>query len=136
MIGRLPFSWRTRVYWEDTDAGGVVYHAAYLRFMERARTEWLRAAGVAQAELLADQGIAFVLRDMQIDFRAPARLDDELDVNVVPDSMRAASFRVRQEIACGDRQLVTASVRIACIDHAAMRPQPIPANILSRIRSL
>src|SRR5690606_20285001 len=79
---RLPFSWPTRVYWEDTDAGGVVYHAQYLAFLERARTEWLRALGYGQEPLRVDHGLVFAVRAMRIDFRAPARLDDALDVSV------------------------------------------------------
>ena len=84
MIDHRMFSLPTRVYWEDTDAGGVVYHAQYLAFLERARTEWLRAQGLGQEALRAEHDLVFVVRDMQIDFRKPAKLDDLLDVRAEP----------------------------------------------------
>ncbi|MEO6104444.1 MAG: YbgC/FadM family acyl-CoA thioesterase, partial [Pseudoxanthomonas sp.] len=83
MAAELQFSWPTRVYWEDTDAGGVVYHAQYLAFLERARTEWLRARGKGQELLRGEYDLVFAVRSMHIDFRQPARLDDALDVSVV-----------------------------------------------------
>src|SRR5699024_8697482 len=92
------FNWRLRVYWEDTDAGGVVYHAGYLRFMERARSEWLRMRGVDQLALRERTGLGFVVRDMHIDFLAPARLDDELVVSVVVKKMRRASLSFVQRV--------------------------------------
>lgn len=131
-----PFIWPARVYWEDTDAGGVVYHAAYLCFLERARTEWLRALGVDQGRLRADTGLAMMVRDMQIDFRAPARLDDVLNVSVNLDSIRAASLTFQQSVVrceAPDLPLVQASVRIACVDVDRMRPAPLPADLLQRI---
>ncbi len=131
-----PFIWPTRVYWEDTDAGGVVYHASYLRFMERARTEWLRALGFDQSRLRADTGLAMLVRDMQIDFHAPARLDDVLDVTVQIECARAASLIFRQSVLRREspqRPLVQASVRIACVDVDRMRPAPLPAELLQRI---
>ena len=131
-----PFIWPTRVYWEDTDAGGVVYHAAYLHFMERARTEWLRALGVDQSRLRADTGLAMMVRDMQLDFRAPARLDDALDVTVRLLRRRAASLVFGQSVchsATPGEPLVQASVRIACVDVDRMRPAPLPAQLLQRI---
>lgn len=129
------FRWRLRVYWEDTDAGGVVYHAGYLRFMERARSEWLRACGVDQMQLRDTRGIGFVVRDMHIDFLAPARLDDELEVTANVQSLRRASLSFLQGVRrAGDAAaLVHARVRVACVDLDKMRPAPIPDDLLARI---
>jgi len=126
-----PFSWLVRVYWEDTDAGGVVYHAGYLRFMERARSEWMRALGVDQLAFKQATGLAFMVRDMQIDFLRPALLDDELSVTVVVKERRAASILFTQTIAKMDGScLVRASVRVACVDVERMRPAPIPVDLI------
>ena len=125
MIG-LPFSFPIRVYWEDTDAGGVVYHGSYVRFLERARTEWLRAQGIGQQALRADEDVVLAIRDMTLDFRSPARLDDELQVSVAMTQRRTASLVVAQEISRGDRVLVTATVRVACLAASTFRPRPLP----------
>ncbi|MFC5527126.1 tol-pal system-associated acyl-CoA thioesterase [Rhodanobacter ginsengisoli] len=127
----LPFSWPVRVYWEDTDAGGVVYHAGYLRFMERARSEWMRALGVDQLAFKQATGLAFMVRDMQIDFLKPALLDDELSVTVEVKERRAASILFTQTITKMDGCcLVRASVRVACVDIRRMRPAPIPTDLI------
>ncbi len=130
-----PFSWRIRVYWEDTDAGGVVYHAGYLRFLERARSEWLRALGVDQARLRDETGLGFVVRDIHIGFMAPARLDDELDVGVAVTTLRAASMLFEQRVlrVADGRELIAATVRAACVNIADMRPAPIPQPLKARI---
>jgi acyl-CoA thioester hydrolase len=126
-----PFSWPVRVYWEDTDAGGVVYHAGYLRFMERARSEWMRALGVDQMAFKQATGLAFMVRDMQIDFLRPALLDDELSVTVEIKERRAASILFTQTITKMDGCcLIRASVRVACVDLQRMRPAPIPADLI------
>ena len=125
MIG-LPFSFPIRVYGEDTDAGGVVYHGSYVRFLERARTEWLRAQGIGQQALRADEDVVLAIRDMTLDFRSPARLDDELQVSVAMTERRAASLLVAQAISRGDRVLVTAVVRVACLAASSFRPRPLP----------
>ena len=122
----VPFSFPIRVYWEDTDAGGVVYHGSYVRVLERARTEWLRAGGVGQQDLRAAEDVVLAIRDMTLDFRSPARLDDELQVSVVMTERRAASLLVAQEISRGDRVLVTAVVRVACLAASSFRPRPLP----------
>ncbi|MEO8459964.1 MAG: tol-pal system-associated acyl-CoA thioesterase [Dokdonella sp.] len=129
------FSWPLRVYWEDTDAGGVVYHASYLRFFERARSEWLRAAGIGQQQLRDEAGIVFVVHRLEIDFRQPARLDDVLNATVLPENLRSASFIASQQLwREPDRSLlVEARVRIACLDAATFRPRPVPKNILEEI---
>ncbi|EIL98679.1 tol-pal system-associated acyl-CoA thioesterase [Rhodanobacter thiooxydans] len=125
------FRWNVRVYWEDTDAGGVVYHAGYLRFMERARSEWMRALGVDQMAFKQATGLAFMVRDMRIDFLKPALLDDELSVTVDVEERRAASILFAQTITGNDGScLVRASVRVACVDLQRMRPAPIPADLI------
>lgn len=123
---RLPFSFPIRVYWEDTDAGGVVYHGSYVRFLERARTEWLRAQGVGQQTLRDVDDVVLAIREMSLDFRQPARLDDELQVSVVLSERRTASLLIEQEISRGDRVLVAAKVRAACLVASTFRPRPLP----------
>jgi len=130
------FSFPVRVYWEDTDAGGVVYHAQYLAFMERARSEWMRARGLGQELLRARDDLLFVVRAMTIDFRAPARLDDQLAVSVVLLECRGASLVMGQRIHRGDELLVEAQVRIAALAAATFRPCPIPPYLLSDLKSL
>ena len=126
-----PFTWPVRVYWEDTDAGGVVYHAGYLRFMERARSEWMRALGVDQMAYKQATGLAFMVRDMHIDFLRPALLDDELSVTVAVKERRAASILFAQTISKADGScLVRASVRVACVELERMRPAAIPPDLI------
>jgi acyl-CoA thioester hydrolase len=122
------FSWPIRVYWEDTDGGGVVYHASYLRFIERARTEWLRLRGVEQQALRGEHGILFVVSEMDIRFLSPARLDEELVATIESFTRRSASMTFSQCIlrpADGAR-LVEARVRAACIDGSDFKPRRIP----------
>jgi acyl-CoA thioester hydrolase len=125
------FTWPVRIYWEDTDAGGVVYHANYVRFMERARTEWLRAQGIDQLALRESTGLGFVVRDMHLDFHRPARLDDELRVTVGVKERRSASMLFGQDIVRGEAALVRATVRVACVNLDTMRPAQIPADLFS-----
>jgi acyl-CoA thioester hydrolase len=127
------FAWPVRVYWEDTDAGGVVYHASYVRFLERARSEWLRARGVAQQRLREEHGILFVVADVNLRFLAPARLDDELDVCVNAFTRRSASLVFAQCILrpADAATLVDARVRAACIDAATYKPVRIPDFLLT-----
>lgn len=123
------FSWPARVYWEDTDGGGVVYHASYLRFLERARTEWLRSLGFSQTRLAAEPGIVFAVTTLTIDFRRPARLDDALEVSCEPQPGGAASLLFRQEIHRSAPQrvlLVSARVKVACVNATTFRPQRLP----------
>ena len=121
-----PFSWPTRVYWEDTDAGGVVYHAQYLAFLERARTEWLRAHGYGQELLRVEHDLVFAVRDMRIDFRKPARLDDALQVTVALRECRRASLVMVQSIERDGVLLVDAEVRVAALAASTFRPRAIP----------
>ncbi|MBN8735875.1 MAG: tol-pal system-associated acyl-CoA thioesterase [Xanthomonadales bacterium] len=129
------FRWRTRVYWEDTDAGGVVYHAGYLRFLERARTEWMRAHGMGQQALRESQGVVFVVREIDIAFDKPARLDDELDATLRVTRLRSASIEFAQEVlrAADGVTLARARVRIACVDAREFVPVRIPPDISALI---
>ena len=125
-----PFRWPVRVYWEDTDAGGVVYHASYLRFMERARSEWLRGLGIDQLAFKQATGLAFLVREMHIDFLQAALLDDELSVTVEVKQRRAASILFDQSITRADgSRLISAEVRVACVDVQRMRAVPIPTDL-------
>ena len=125
-MSRAPFIHPVRVYWEDTDAGGVVYHAQYLAFLERARTEWLRSLGKGQAALRDGQDLVFAVRAMRIDFRAPARLDDALDVSVTVREVRKASLVFAQAIHRGGALLLDAEVRVAALRASDFRPIAIP----------
>jgi acyl-CoA thioester hydrolase len=120
------FIWPIRVYWEDTDAGGVVYHASYLRFLERARSEWLRALGYAQDALREREGVVFVVRAMRLEFLRPARLDDELLVDVALVERRRASLLMRQTIRRSDVPLLDAEVKVACVTATDFRPRAVP----------
>jgi acyl-CoA thioester hydrolase len=129
-----PYIWPVRVYWEDTDAGGVVYHASYLRFLERARTEWLRGLGVDQMAFKDATGLAFMVHRMEIDFLRPALLDDELVVAVEVKDRRSASILFAQSITRVDGTvLVQAQVRAACVDLKRMQPARIPEAITDRL---
>jgi acyl-CoA thioester hydrolase len=129
------FFWPARVYWEDTDGGGIVYYANYLRFLERARTEWLRQLGHSQQRLVREEGVLFTVVSLEIEYRAPARLDDELEVSCEPRPAGAASLRFAQCVyrrAPGaERELLAeASVRVACLDARTLRPRRLPAFLL------
>jgi len=120
------FSFPIRVYWEDTDAGGVVYHANYLCFLERARTEWVRSMGIEQQALREQEDLVMAVREMRIDFIRPARLDDLLQVSVALKERRSASFLVTQELFRGPECLLRADVRIACLHASSFRPRAMP----------
>ena len=132
-----PFVWPARVYWEDTDGGAIVYYANYLRYLERARTEWLRAHGHSQGLLAREPGILFTVVSLQVDYRAPARLDDELQISCHPQVEGRASLRFLQSIRRTDptpQLLLEASVRVACLDAHSLRPKRLPdflINLLS-----
>lgn len=129
------FRWSVRVYWEDTDAGGVVYHASYLRFLERARTEYLRHLGIEQEGLRKDNNLVFVVRDLAIGFEKPARLDDLLGVTVTLVERRPASLVFQQQILRESDAvvLVQARVRAACVTAEGFRPRPIPDGLFVEI---
>ena len=130
------FVWPVRVYWEDTDAGGVVYHAQYLAFMERARSEWLRGLGLHQDAIKRDIDLVFVVRAMQTDFRAPARLDDQLSVSVRLLECRGASLLLSQRIQRDGVLLVEANVKIAALRASNFRPCPLPESLLLQLKPL
>jgi acyl-CoA thioester hydrolase len=129
---------RLRVYWEDTDAGGVVFYANYLKFFERARTEWLRALGVGQQALREATGAIFVVTHTNLRFRAPARLDDELVVTVALRAQGAASMTLAQQAWLGDvgqgALLAEGDIRIGCVDHGTFRPRRIPNAVISTLK--
>ena len=130
------FTFPVRVYWEDTDAGGVVYYANYLRFLERARSEWLRTIGIDQAALLRDERLQFVVVEANIRYHRPAHFDDALVVSVRIEELRGASVVFVQEIRRGtaDGQLlISASVRAACLASDGLRPRPLPAALTGLI---
>lgn len=135
MIIDAEFSWPVRVYYEDTDAGGVVYYANYLKFMERARSEWLRSLGFEQDRLSRQQGIVFAVRRVEIDYRHPARFNDALQVNSRIKQRRKVSLTFQQRIirAADAKLLVEGDIQVACIDQHSFTPIAIPANLLSSI---
>jgi acyl-CoA thioester hydrolase len=130
------YSLPVRIYWEDTDAGGVVYHAQYLAFMERARSEWMRHHGHGQDRLRLEHGLVFAVRAMTLDFLKPARLDDALDVTVELADCRRASLVFRQAVRRAGERLCEATVRIASLDAAAFRPMAIPVDLHEQLKSL
>jgi acyl-CoA thioester hydrolase len=124
-----------RVYYEDTDAGGIVYHANWLRYFERARTDWLRALGATHRRLAADDGVLLVVRDLAIDYRLPARLDDELRVQVHVIGLRPARLRLRQQafLVDGTEPLVRAELTVAAVAVHSQRAAGLPRWLLPRI---
>lgn len=128
------FQVQVRVYYEDTDLGGVVYYANYLRFFERARSEWLRSLGLNQQRMAAVEGLGFVVARAEVDFRIGARLDDLLTVSVKPVEVRRAYLWLEQEARLDDGRLCAAArIRAACVRHKDMKPQPLPEQLTSRI---
>ena len=121
-----PYTLTLRVYYEDTDAGGIVYHARYLAFAERARTEALRQAGVPHSELVEEYGLIFVVHRVEMDYLRPARLDDELTVTTGPWVLGAATVEVRQVFTAGDEKVGSLLVHLACVRRDGGRPARIP----------
>ncbi len=136
-MNKNAFLWPVRVYYEDTDAGGVVYHSNYLKYLERARTEWLRALGYEQERLRRESGLMFTVTRMEIRFRAPARLDDRLSVSVAVAQTGRASLILDQTITreVDSRTLIEASARIAMIDQT-FRPKRLPRAFAGRLTAL
>ena len=133
VVQREPFRFAFRVYYEDTDAGGVVYYANYLRFMERARTEWLGSLGAELPELERAHGVLFVVSRMEIDYRSPARLGDRLTATLRLIELGRARMVAEQDVRRGDIVLANARVTLACIDRSNWRPVRIPAVLHSRL---
>jgi acyl-CoA thioester hydrolase len=127
------FRWPVRVYWEDTDAGGVVYHASYVRYFERARSEWLRALGWSQAQLAGEQKVLFSVVDLQIHYQRPARLDDLLEVVTQPRIAGGASLQFDQQLQRDGEPLASACVLVACVDAASFKPRRLPPSLRTRI---
>ena len=132
-MNSTDFRFTLRVYWEDTDAGGVVFFANYLKFFERARTEWLRAMGFGQERLRNDTGAIFVVTDTAVRFVAPARLDDELQVTVRIANAGQATLNIVQQAYRGTQLLAEGSIRIGCVDAGTFRPRRIPNELLALI---
>lgn len=131
------FHWHLRVYYEDTDTGGVVFYANYLKFFERARTEWLRAAGIGQQQLAEEHRAMFVVKHTEVDYHAPAKLDDELKLSVVVKRLGRAqvqflqqAWRIRGEQAA---LLATGHIKVGCVDTATFKPRSIPEPVLASI---
>ncbi|HSW07666.1 tol-pal system-associated acyl-CoA thioesterase [Aquabacterium sp.] len=124
-----PFRHAVRVYWEDTDAGGVVFYANYLKYFERARTEWLRSLGVQQQALREATGAMFLVTDTALRYKQPARLDDALQITVVVDDFRPASMKLSQQAWRGETLLCEGEIRIGCVDATSLRPCRIPTQI-------
>ncbi|MES2106989.1 MAG: tol-pal system-associated acyl-CoA thioesterase [Pseudomonadota bacterium] len=127
------FSWNIRVYYEDTDAGGIVFYANYLKFFERARTEWLRAAGISQQQMTQSHQVMFVVKGTAVEYHAPAKLDDELKITVVVERLGRASVQFVQEAWCGDACLATGRIKVGCVGIASLRPSAIPDDVLEKI---
>ena len=128
------FRWNVRIYYEDTDAGGIVYHANYLRYMERARTEWLRRLGFEQDELSQRDQVFFVVKKMNIDYRSPARFNDEIEVLCAIARCGRASIEFDQDIVRNEVTLCRAQVKVGCVDTTSMRPCAIPTHIYAEMQ--
>lgn len=124
-----------RVYWEDTDAGGVVYYANYLKFFERARTDWLRGLGVEQSRLQAELDCIFVVAEVQLRYLVAARLDDLITVSVKPIEQGRASLQLEQQAWRGDTLLAEGLVRVGCVSAATLKPRRIPPHIAALLGS-
>ena len=128
------FDHRVSVYWEDTDAGGVVYYANYLKFMERCRTEWLRALGIDQQRLRAERHLQFVVVNVSVDFLRPAVLHDEILVTAELERLTGATIIFKQKILRGAEQLIDATARVACLDSGTLKPRAIPKDLFTEWR--
>jgi len=127
------FVHRQRVYWEDTDAGGIVFYANYLKFFERARTEWLRALGIGQQWLKDEHALMFVVAATSVRYLRPARLDDALDVTVTVVAAGRASLDVAQQAWCGDALLAEGDIRIGCVDAGTFAPRRLPKPVADAV---
>jgi acyl-CoA thioester hydrolase len=127
------FAWPVRVYYEDTDFGGVVYYANYLRYFERARTEWLRSLGIDHQRLAREDGLQFVVRRAEIDFLSGARLDDELSITVELTERKRTYLMLRQRALRGAEPMAEARVQAACVRREDFRPAPLPAALAARL---
>ena len=126
----MNFRWPVRVYWEDTDAGGIVFYANYLKFFERARTEWLRERGIGQQQLREETGAIFVVLDTQVSYRLPARLDDTLQITVETARAGGASLVFTQRAWRDAELLAEGTIRVACVDAATLKPRRLPPTVV------
>ncbi|OYU00095.1 MAG: tol-pal system-associated acyl-CoA thioesterase [Burkholderiales bacterium PBB1] len=133
MTDSPDFELTLRIYWEDTDAGGVVFYANYLKFFERARTEWLRALGHGQEQLRLNASAMFVVSDTSMRYRRPARLDDLLRITVKLAEVRRASMTLAQQAWRGDELLTEGTIRIVCVDAGTFQPRSIPTAITAAL---
>jgi acyl-CoA thioester hydrolase len=131
----FSFSHPVRIYWEDTDAGGVVFYANYLKFFERARTEWLRTLGFGQQQMRAEQGLMFVVTDTHVRYLQPARLDDELAITVQLAAAARATLTLAQAALHGPTLLADSRITLACVEAASFRPKRLPKSILDALAS-
>ena len=129
------FVWPIRVYFEDTDTGGIVFYANYLKFFERARTEWLRACGIGQRSLSDANGTMFVVRSTAVDYRAPAYLDDEIEVRSVASRIGRASVDFDQQAWCAGTLLASGTIRVGCVERETMKPAAIPNEVLEALQT-
>ena len=136
MVGYLPFKWSIRIYFEDKDSGGVVYHSNYLKFMERARTEWLRSLQINQAELKKKDKIMFVVANVNIDYKKAACFNDKLDIETSLDKIGASKIDLTQNIMKNSELYTSAKVSIACIHSDTFKPQRIPKLIKQQMEIL
>lgn len=127
------FRIEVRAYFQDTDAGGVVYHGRYLDWFERARMEWLRAIGAPASELAAREHVLFIIRSVELDYLRPARLDDALGVQLRVEAVGGAQVMLRQQVTRGDEPLVTGRIHLACVAADTLRPARIPPNLRNRL---
>ena len=133
MINRFEIS--VRVYWEDTDAGGVVYYANYLKFMERCRTDWLRCMGIDQHRLRLERQLQFAVVNVSVDFLRPAILNDEILVTAELERLTGATISFKQTIMRSETQLIDASTRVACLDSGTLKPRAIPKDLFMEWRN-
>lgn len=131
-----PFNWPLRVYIEDTDMGGVVFYANYLKFFERARTEWLRKVDVSQSSLIDEFDTIFVVANVTVDYRLSAKLDDEIVIKSTVERMGRASLVFVQEAWRGTQLLAAGKVSVACVNAASFRPKPIPEPIRIKLQTM
>jgi acyl-CoA thioester hydrolase len=137
MAAEMPsvFNWTVRVYYEDTDAGGIVYYANYLKFFERARTEWLRSLGIHQQALLDEENVAFVVRSAAVEYLSSARLDDEVTLSLTVEKLGRASVQFAQQARRGETLLSSANVKVGCVDAQTMRPRPLPDSAAAKMQA-
>jgi acyl-CoA thioester hydrolase len=131
-----PFSWPIRVYYEDTDAGGVVFYANYLGFMERARTEWLRALGFEQPEMAAADNVLFVVRAVNIEYLKPSRFNDSLQVTVEVVNVGGSRIRFLQRVLRGNEEIARAEVEVVCVSADTFRPARMPDGLRTTIETI